>query len=116
MPAENSYSRAVEFKVDPKGMTVEQVWSYGARPGERLFACYQGGAYRLPKTGNTIITYGGIATIEGVPTNRNLEAFCTSRIIEVTPQGEVVFDLRIEDKSKDHPIPLSSFRADFLPA
>ena len=72
-------------------------------------------AYRLPKTGNTIITYGGIATSDGIPTNRNLEAFCTSRIIEVTPRKEVAFDLRIEGTSKDNPVPLSSFRADFLP-
>lgn len=115
MPAEESYSRAVEYRVDPKAMTVEQVWSYGDGPGERLFACYQGGAYRLPRTGNTIVTYGGIATIDGVPTNRNLEAFCTSRIIEVTPQKEVVLDVRIEDTSRNDPIPLSSFRADFLP-
>lgn len=115
MPAEESYSRAVEYKVDPDAMTVEQVWSYGEGPGERLFACYQGGAYRLPKTGNTIITYGGIATIDGVPTNRNLHAFCTSRIIEVTPQKEIVFDLLIADNSKTDPVPLSSFRADFLP-
>ena len=61
-----------------------------------MFACYQGGAYRLLKTGNTIITYGGIATTDGAPTDRNLEAFCTSRIIQVTPQKDVMFDLRIE--------------------
>lgn len=115
MAAEESYSRAVEFRVDPKAMTVSQVWSYGEGSGERLFACYQGGAYRLPKTGNTIITYGGIATIDGVPTNRNLDAFCTSRIIEVTPQKDIVFDLVIADTSKTDPVPLSSFRADFLP-
>lgn len=115
MSAEDCYSRAVEYKVDAKAMTVEQVWSYGEAPGERLFACYQGGAYRLPRTGNTIITYGGISTINGVPTNRNLDAFCTSRIMEVTPQKEIVLDLRIEDTSKKDPIPLSSFRADFLP-
>lgn len=115
MPAEESYSRAVEYKIDTKKMTVEQVWSYGDKKEERLFACYQGGAYRLNKTGNTIITYGGISTIEGIPTNRNLEAFCKARIIEVTKDNEIVFDLMIEDQSTDDPTPLSSFRSDFIP-
>lgn len=115
MAPEQSYSRAVEYDIDQTAMTVRQVWAYGEGPGERLFACYQGGALRLPQTGNTIITYGGIATIDGVPTNRNLEAFCRSRIIEVTPDKQVVFDMWIEDESKNDPVPLSSFRAEFIP-
>lgn len=115
MPAEESYSRAVEYKIDTKNMTVKQVWSYGDKKEERLFACYQGGAYRLNKTGNTIITYGGISTIDGIPTNRNLDAFCKARIIEVTKDNEIVFDLIIEDQSTDDPVPLSSFRSDFIP-
>jgi len=115
MPAEESYSRAVEYKIDSKNMTIQQVWSYGDAMHERLFACYQGGAYRLKETGNTIITYGGISTIDGIPTNRNLEAFCYARIIEVTKNNEIVFDLMIEDQSINNPVPLSSFRADFIP-
>lgn len=115
MPAEESYSRAVEYKIDAEKMTIEQVWSYGDRKEERLFACYQGGAYRLNQTGNTIITYGGISTIDGIPTNRNLDAFCHARIIEVTKDNEIVFDLMIEDGSAENPVPLSSFRSDFVP-
>jgi arylsulfate sulfotransferase len=55
LPAQN-YSRAVEFVVDEAEGTVKQVWSYGDGEGERLFAGFQGGAYRLPTTGNTFIT------------------------------------------------------------
>lgn len=114
MAAELSYSRAVEYRIDSKNMTVEQVWSYGDKKEERVYACYQGGAYRLKQSGNTIITYGGISTIGGVATNQNLEAFCSARIIEVTKNNEIVFDLIIKDESSDNPVPLSSFRADFI--
>jgi hypothetical protein len=59
-PAAQSYSRAVEFAIDEFKGTVSQVWSYGDAPGERLYAGFQGGAIRLPQTGNTFVTYGGI--------------------------------------------------------
>ena len=60
-------SRAVEFAVDEANGTVRQVWSYGEAPGERIYAGFQGGAMRLPKTGNTFITYGGVCSIDGRP-------------------------------------------------
>jgi hypothetical protein len=46
---------------------VRHVWSYGERSPERLYAGFQGGALRLPQTGNTFITYGGICSIDGRP-------------------------------------------------
>ncbi|NQV55670.1 MAG: aryl-sulfate sulfotransferase [Rhodospirillales bacterium] len=117
MPAEDSYSRAVEFAVDEAAMTVRQVWSYGdgESEGERLFACYQGGAFRLPKTSNTFLDYGGICTIDGVPTGNNQEGFTRARLIEVTPDKEIVFDMWIDASAEAKPVPLSSFRAEFVP-
>tara|TARA_B100000315_G_scaffold256476_1_gene302486 strand:+ start:127 stop:1386 length:1260 start_codon:yes stop_codon:yes gene_type:complete len=114
MAVEESYSRAVEFAVDEAAMTVEQVWAYGKDPGERLFACYQGGAYRQPKTGNTFMTYGGICTIDGEPSANIEEAFAQARLIEITPDKEIVFDLWIDASDEDEPLPLSSFRAEFV--
>ena len=60
LAGEENYSRVVEFKVDEQAKTVEQVWSFGDGdgPGEGLYGCYQGGAYRLPKTGNTFMNFG----------------------------------------------------------
>jgi hypothetical protein len=115
MPAQQSYSRAVEYAVDEAAMTVCQVWSYGEGPGEGLYACFQGGACRLPTSGNTFITYGGVCTIDGVPTDDNVNGFCRSRLIEVTPDKEVVFDLWIDSSASDNPMPLSSFRSEHLP-
>jgi hypothetical protein len=115
MPEAECYSRIVEFVIDEVTMTVRQIWSYGENEGQRLFGCYQGGAYRLPQTGNTFMNYGGICTIDGVPTGNNQEGFCRARLMEVTPEKEVVFDLWIESSDENNPVPLSSFRSEFVP-
>ncbi len=40
--------------------------------------------------------------------------FCRARLIEVTPDKEIVFDMWIEDTGSD-PMPLSAFRAEHYP-
>jgi hypothetical protein len=110
-----SYSRVVEYEIDEAAQKVRQVWSFGDGGPDRIFACYQGGAYRLPKTGNTFMTFGGICTVDGVPTSDNVDAFGTARLIEVTPAGEVVFDAAIDDRGNQTPRPFSAFRAELFP-
>ncbi len=112
MPAEQCYSRAVEFEVDEHARTVRQVWAYGVPGADRIFACYQGGARRLPVTGNTFITFGGICFEDGVPSNSNVGTFGCARLLEVTQAGEVVFDVSIDDRGADEPLSFSAFRAD----
>ena len=106
-------------------MTVRQLWSYGERPSERIYAGFQGGALRLPQTGNTFITYGGICSIDGCPASgpdrfEPGEAKARDRmgiraqILEVTPAGEVMLDLRIGGEAGD-PRALSVFRSEHVP-
>jgi arylsulfate sulfotransferase len=126
MGAPESYSRAVEFSVDERNGTVSQVWSYGAAPGERLYAGFQGGAMRLPRTGNTFITYGGVCSINGKPASgpdrfdpgeadqRDKMDIC-ARLIEVTPDNDVVLDLTVGG-GPDDPKVLSAFRSEHIPA
>jgi hypothetical protein len=115
MPEADCYSRAVEFAVDETAGTVRQVWCYGDAPEQRLFACFQGGAYRLPETGNTFITYGGIATIDGVPSGDNGHGLNRARLMEVSRDGEIVFDLWIDSGDREPPFSLSAFRAEHIP-
>jgi len=68
------YSRVVE--VEPP--TGEIVWQYKSEPTEEFFAPYLSGQQRLPN-GNTFICAGG--SDDG-------------RLLEVTPEGEVVWDFR----------------------
>ncbi|MCB0712736.1 MAG: aryl-sulfate sulfotransferase [Ignavibacteriae bacterium] len=66
-------SRAVEYALDESAMTARLVWEFR----DTTFAFAMGFADRLPN-GNTLICYG------------------TSQIIrEVTPEGEVLFEMRV---------------------
>lgn len=114
LPHAENTSRAVEFAVDEARGTVRQVWSYGDGPGERLFAGFQGGALRLPRTGNTFITYGGICSIDGKPVDEPDGADTRGRIVEVTPDKRVVLDIEIGGGASDNKL-LSSFRATHVP-
>ena len=116
LPPENNHSRAVEFEIDEAAGTVRQVWSHGRGVGQGTYACYQGGAFRLPRTGNTFVTYGGIVDINGAPSDLAQSGFCRSRLVEVTNGGDVVFDMWIDGSGEDEPVPLSVFRAEHLPA
>jgi len=113
LPPEKNRSRMVEFEVDETDMTVRQVRAWDGGDEHGLYACYQGGAYRLPKTGNTLITYGGIVTKNELPEDVAEAGFCRSRIVEVTPEDEIVFDLWIDGGEED--VSLSSFRAEHYP-
>jgi hypothetical protein len=110
---EDNYSRAVEFAVDEASGTVRQVWSYGDGEGEQLFAGFQGGAYRLPKTGNTFITCGGICSIAGKPVGEPDGADTRARLIEVTPEKDVVLDVSIGGGAEE-PKVMSVFRAEWV--
>jgi hypothetical protein len=114
-PGADSYSRVVEFDVDEDALTVRQIWSWGKQQDDRLYGCYQGGAYRLPQTGNTFMNFGGVCTIDGVPTSSNHDGFCRARLIEVTPENEIVFDMWIDGSGEKPPLSLSSFRSEFVP-
>ncbi len=114
-PAADNHSRLVEFEVDEKARRVEQVWSYERSPDDRIFACYQGGALRLPKTGNTFGTFGGICFEAGKPSDTNLGTDGMARLIEVTADGEVVFEAVIDGSAHAEMGAVSAFRATLLP-
>lgn len=114
-PAADNYSRAVEFAIDETAGTVEQVWAHEGNVGDRLYGCYQGGACRLPQTGNSFVTYGGVVTDNGAPSDSSGGGFCRSRLVEIAPDGEVVFDMWIDSSSEANPVPLSVFRAEHIP-
>ena len=98
LPAEASYSRAVEFEVDAAAMRVRQRWAYPRSEAERFYSSFLGDADWLPETGNVLITDGGrtrtIGTAGGEPEDRRW-----ARILEVTRDdpAETVFVLVIDD-------------------
>ncbi len=97
LPAAMNHSRAVEFEIDEQAMTVRQVWEFVAP--EQLYAPFVGSAYELPVTGNVLVTYGGLCTIGGVPSDDVAHCRGTGRIIEVarTSGDRVVYDVEVRD-------------------
>ena len=73
-PESKSQSRAVEFAIDTRARTTEEVWSYGEPGDERFFSGILGGAEILSKTGNVLITDGA----------RQIGKNPWARIVEVT--------------------------------
>jgi len=60
LKAHENYSRLVEYKVDDKAKTIEQVWSYGKERGHELYAPYVGGVDYLPESKTVVGVFGGI--------------------------------------------------------
>jgi arylsulfate sulfotransferase len=112
-PPEHSVSRAVEFVVDERAMTVRQIWSYGKEQGEALFSVYVGGAAWLPKTGNILVDYGGMVTdAAGRYVENPGDGLGHVRMLEVThtENPEVVFDLMIDDRKGNPPRGWDAYR------
>ena len=65
------YTRVVQLAFDPDAGTIDELWEWRETPD--FFDAFVGDADRLPN-GNTLITSGARA-----------------RLIEVTPEGEVVW-------------------------
>ena len=114
-PPAESFSRAVEYRVDEDNMEVAEVWSYGGPGDEPYFARFLGDADWMPETGNVLITYGGLVSdaagapiVEGGGHN-------WVRIVEVTHDtpADKVFELFIDD---ERPAGWSVFRAERLPS
>lgn len=116
LPHRENFSRGIEFEIDDKSRTVRQIWEYGESAPERIYGCYQGGARRLPKTGNTLLTFGGICLNEGAPSAGVGADFGYARLIEVTMKGKIVFDLSVDDSESDTPLAYSAFRSDHYSA
>ena len=76
-----------------------QVWQWGlAEAGEALYAPFAGDADRLTLTGNTLITFGGLCAVDGVPSDDLAACRASARIIEVEADtDERVFDLAVDD-------------------
>jgi hypothetical protein len=99
IPAVDNESRAVEFAVDEANMTVSRAWAWGeAQSGEALYSPLAGDVDRLPRTGNTLITFGGLCTEAGMPSDNVDSCRSSARIIEVdTETDERLWDLAVDD-------------------
>ena len=110
LSAEENYSRAVEYEIDPEGMTVRQLWEFGTEYGSELYTPFIGDADYL-SNGNRLVTFGGITrTLDGAPTElfdyqkkevRRMKI--SARLVEVTADqpAEEVWSAHFADPDPD---------------
>lgn len=84
------YSRAVQYRINEKEKTVDEVWSYGEERGKSFFSTIVGNTQYLYDTGNRLITSGYIEP-EDDPDSR------ISKIVEVDDQddAEVIYEITV---------------------
>lgn len=64
-PPRETYTRAVEYRLDEKSKTVRQLWE--SEPGPRddsVVSIAMGNVEQLPKTGNVLVSYGALMSPE----------------------------------------------------
>ncbi len=96
VPYTDNFSRAVEYAIDEKNMTVELVWEYGQFALEKIYSAALGDANYLPTTGNILITHGNIF-------EKKQEKKLSAQIVEVThtTPAEEVFNVVVFDETSD---------------
>ena len=114
MAAADSFSRAVEYRVDEENMEVTELWSYPGPDEEQYYANFVGDADWMPDTGNILIDFGGLVS----DNDGNFDVgrgHNWSRIVEVTHEtpARKVFELLID---ADRPDGWFVYRAERLPS
>jgi arylsulfate sulfotransferase len=84
IPADQSFSRGVEFDIDTQSMLVQQVWEYGENIAEPIFSHFISDADALPITGNVLMTFGGTSYVGGVHSVDLGLGTLHARIVEAT--------------------------------
>jgi len=96
VPVSNNFSRAVEYKINEKDMSVEMVWEHGQFTDKTIFSGALGDANYLPQTDNVLITHGNIYENKS---GKKLSA----QIVEVThtTPAKEVFNMTVFDNTPD---------------
>ena len=98
--AENNYSRAVHYRINQKSGTVEMLWQYGKERGSVDYASFLGSVEYL--SGNVLISFGGQLRVDDTPVDEVISGVfgniaTRSRVVEVTEDGEVVFEVSVHE-------------------
>jgi len=96
------YSRIMEYEVDQQALTLRPVWQYPPLDGDDLwFSSVWGDADRLAN-GNTLFATGSVFDDDD-----------TGRVVEVTPSGEVVWEVVFTAEDGD---PAGTYMVERVPA
>lgn len=109
VPATNSYSRGVMYKIDTYNMTVEQIWEYGKARGSEFYSPYISDVDYLD-AGHYIVHSGGISYKDGVVQNQPAGVVRANRLVTDTVEilnNQVIFEITL---------PTNTYRVEKMPA
>jgi arylsulfate sulfotransferase len=100
VPADKNYSDTKHFRINKKSRTVELIWNYGKERGPADYSAFLGGAEYL--SGNVLIAFGGQLRAGEKPVEEIISGVfggiaTRSRVVEVTRDGEVVFEVSVHE-------------------
>ncbi len=97
VPAEDSYTRGVMYKIDTDKMTIEQIWEYGKERGSEFYSPYISDVDYLDKD-HYIVHSGGIVYVDGKNSNQPAGFSENTTLVSDTVElidDEVVFELKL---------------------
>ena len=95
VPAKDSYTRGVMYKIDTDNMTIEQIWEYGKERGSEFYSPYISDVDYLDK-GHYIVHSGGIVYVDGKNSNKPAGIGGADKLVSDTVElidDEVVFEI-----------------------
>lgn len=95
VPAEDSYTRGVMYKIDTDHMTIEQVWEYGKMRGSEFYSPYISDVDYIDQD-HYIVHSGGIVYVDGENSNQPAGIGGADRLVSDTVElinDEVVFEI-----------------------
>ncbi len=95
VPAEDSYTRGVMYKIDTDEMTIEQIWEYGKERGSEFYSPYISDVDYID-AGHYIVHSGGIVYVDGKNSNKPAGIGGADKLVSDTVElidDEIVFEI-----------------------
>ena len=122
-PPRETYTRAVEYKIDEEKMTVEEIWASEGPGPDSVVTFAMGDVEWLPKTQNVLAAYGFTMMREDVESGKfdwsnpiDLHSWTRLREYKRSDPPEVVWEIVLLDKAEENPVGWSLFGAEHLPS
>ena len=97
VPATDSYSRGVMYKIDTNNMTIEQVWQYGKERGSSYYSPYISDVDYIDNN-HYIVHSGGISYKDGIVQNQPAGLVGSDTLKSITTEllnDEVIFEIEL---------------------
>ncbi len=97
VPASESYTRGVMYKIDTDDMTIEQVWEYGKERGSEFYSPYVSDVDYIDKD-HYIVHSGGIVYVDGEVSNSPAGLTDADKLVTTAVElldDEIIFEIQL---------------------